>query len=68
MQCASVIGGDTYFGEFYQEKRERNAELNYLSAFGYDYSGEKIAPLFRRSAICSGQSRVHVDEKTDFGS
>jgi UDP-N-acetylmuramyl pentapeptide synthase len=44
-----VIGGDTYFGEFYQEKRERNAELNYLTAFGYDYSAEKIAPLFRRA-------------------
>ena len=44
-----VIGGDTYFGERYQEKRERNAEINYLKTFGYDYSGERLAPLFKRA-------------------
>jgi poly-gamma-glutamate capsule biosynthesis protein CapA/YwtB (metallophosphatase superfamily) len=44
-----VIGGDTYFGESYQAKRARESDINYLETFGYDYSGEKLAPLFRRA-------------------
>ena len=44
-----VIGGDTYFGEYYQAKRASEAELNYLDAFGYDYSAERLSPLFRRA-------------------
>ncbi|HKQ93963.1 MAG TPA: CapA family protein [Aestuariivirgaceae bacterium] len=30
--------GDTYFGEYYQERRENRGRLNYLSRHGYDYS------------------------------
>lgn len=44
-----IIAGDTYFGEAYQEKRARNAETNYLDAFGYSYSGKNVAPLFERA-------------------
>ena len=44
-----VIGGDTYLGESYQEKRAKLADLNYLAAFGYDYSGAQLAPLLRRA-------------------
>jgi UDP-N-acetylmuramyl pentapeptide synthase/poly-gamma-glutamate capsule biosynthesis protein CapA/YwtB (metallophosphatase superfamily) len=45
-----VVGGDTYFGEYYQEKRvTTKKEINYLEAFGYDYSGRELAPLLRRA-------------------
>lgn len=44
-----VIGGDTYFGEYYQTKRARDAEINYLNAFGYTYSSDRLLPLFRRA-------------------
>ena len=44
-----IIGGDTYFGEIYQEKRAKIAEINYLSTFGYDYSGALLAPLLLRA-------------------
>lgn len=44
-----VIGGDTYFGEAYQEKRAKNADINYLEVFGYDYSGKNVAPLLQRA-------------------
>jgi|GEM_PF-3569421 len=44
-----VIGGDTYFGEAYQEKRAKNADINYLAVFGYDYSGKNLAPLLQRA-------------------
>jgi UDP-N-acetylmuramyl pentapeptide synthase len=44
-----VIGGDTYLGESYQEKREKSADINYLTTFGYDYSGERLAPLLQRA-------------------
>ncbi|HMB48475.1 MAG TPA: UDP-N-acetylmuramoyl-tripeptide--D-alanyl-D-alanine ligase, partial [Afifellaceae bacterium] len=30
-----VLGGDTYFGEDYQARRARKAQINYLEAFGY---------------------------------
>jgi UDP-N-acetylmuramyl pentapeptide synthase/poly-gamma-glutamate capsule biosynthesis protein CapA/YwtB (metallophosphatase superfamily) len=44
-----VIGGDTYFGEMYQEKRAKESDLNYLEKFGYDYSGKQLAPLLQRA-------------------
>lgn len=44
-----VIGGDTYFGEIYQEKRAKAANLNYLEAFGYNYSGKQLASLLQRA-------------------
>ena len=44
-----VIGGDTYFGEAYQEKRAKNADINYLEVFGYGYSGKNVAPLLQRA-------------------
>jgi len=44
-----VIGGDTYLGESYQQSRARMGLTNYLEAFGYDYSGEKLKPLFQRA-------------------
>ena len=44
-----IIGGDTYSGEVYQEKRAKLSELNYLKTFGYDYSGEQLAHLLRRA-------------------
>jgi UDP-N-acetylmuramyl pentapeptide synthase len=44
-----VIGGDTYFGETYQEKRAKNADINYLEVFGYGYSGKNVAPLLQRA-------------------
>lgn len=47
-----VVGGDTYLGESYQVQREKRGELNYLRAFGYDYSLEAVAELTRR-ADCS---------------
>ena len=40
-----VIGGDTYFGEYYQTKRERAGKPNYLKSRGYDYCLERIRPL-----------------------
>ena len=46
-----VVGGDTYFGEYYQDKRAKRAELNYLDTFGYDYSGKHLAPLLQRADI-----------------
>lgn len=46
-----VIGGDTYFGEYYQEKRERRAETNFLKSFGYDYSLQGLVP-FLKTADC----------------
>lgn len=44
-----VIAGDTYFGEAYQEKRAKNADINYLEVFGYGYSGKNVAPLLQRA-------------------
>jgi len=46
-----VIGGDTYFGETYQEKRAKNADINYLETFGYGYSGKNVAPLLQRADL-----------------
>ena len=42
-----TFGGDTYFGEFYQQKREKEGKNLYLKKYlaeeGYDYFGRKIA-------------------------
>jgi UDP-N-acetylmuramyl pentapeptide synthase len=46
-----IIGGDTYFGEHYQQKRADKSELNYLRAFGYNYSGKQLAPLLQRADL-----------------
>jgi UDP-N-acetylmuramyl pentapeptide synthase len=46
-----VFGGDTYFGEVYQEKRAKAADLNYLKTFGYGYSGAHLAPLLQRAEL-----------------
>jgi UDP-N-acetylmuramyl pentapeptide synthase len=44
-----VLGGDTYFGEYFQKKRAKISEIDYLQTFGYDYSGERIRSLFTRA-------------------
>jgi len=44
-----VIGGDTYFGEFYQSKREKAGKLNCLRDKGYSYSFRGILPLLERA-------------------
>ena len=46
-----LIGGDTYFGEYYQRLRADRGQIDYLKAFGYRYSGEKLKPLFQRADI-----------------
>lgn len=42
-----VIGGDTYFGEFYQSRRDQAGKTNYLQSRGYGYCLESILPLLR---------------------
>ena len=44
-----VIGGDTYFGEFYQSRREKAGKINYLCSRGYSYSFRGVAPLLERA-------------------
>jgi hypothetical protein len=69
-----VIGGDTYFGEVYQEKRAKLAELNYLEAFGYDYSGKNLAPLLQRAdftivnleCALTGQASSKLEGRKDY--
>jgi UDP-N-acetylmuramoyl-tripeptide--D-alanyl-D-alanine ligase len=46
-----VLGGDTYFGEYYQSLRASKAKINYLEEFGYGYSIERLAPLFQRADV-----------------
>lgn len=46
-----VLGGDTYFGEYYQALRASKAKINYLEEFGYGYSIERLAPLFQRADV-----------------
>ncbi|MGJ7922749.1 CapA family protein [Neobacillus sp. LXY-4] len=38
--------GDTYFGEDYTRKRTKQGKEDALTKFGYDYSFQKLAPLF----------------------
>lgn len=69
-----IVGGDTYFGETYQEKRAKLAELNYLEAFGYDYSGKYLAPLMQRAdftvvnleCALTEQSSSKLDGRKDY--
>tara|TARA_R110001592_G_scaffold135108_1_gene351035 strand:- start:3892 stop:7212 length:3321 start_codon:yes stop_codon:yes gene_type:complete len=37
------ILGDTYFGEFYDEKRQESGKTNYLKKYGYQHSIKKLA-------------------------
>tara|TARA_R110001592_G_scaffold188517_2_gene433857 strand:- start:2720 stop:6040 length:3321 start_codon:yes stop_codon:yes gene_type:complete len=37
------ILGDTYFGEFYDEKRQESGKTNYLKKYGYQHSLKKLA-------------------------
>jgi UDP-N-acetylmuramyl pentapeptide synthase len=46
-----IIGGDTYFGEYYQEKRAKSTEINYLETFGYDYSTRNLQGLFDKADL-----------------
>jgi poly-gamma-glutamate capsule biosynthesis protein CapA/YwtB (metallophosphatase superfamily) len=46
-----IIGGDTYFGEFYQSRREQAGKTNYLRSRGYTYFLEQLLP-FLKSADC----------------
>ena len=62
-----VVGGDTYFGEFYQEKRARAAKTNYLDTFGYDYSGAQIAPLLKRADFAIANLECALTEKSTSG-
>ena len=44
-----VVGGDTYFGELYQSRRERAGKTNYLRSRGYIYCFERLLPLLERA-------------------
>ena len=40
-----TIAGDTYFGEWYSNKRKASGTTDALLEYGYEYSFEKVAPL-----------------------
>ena len=62
-----IIGGDTYFGEWYQEKRTKGGNINYLETFGYDYSGARIAPLFTRADFAIANLECALTKKSSSG-
>lgn len=62
-----LIGGDTYFGEYYQEKRKKSAKINYLESFGYDYCGAQVAPLFARADFAIANLECALTTKPDSG-
>lgn len=43
--CGLTLAGDTYFGEWYTERRKLSGIKDALTEFGYEYSFEKVAPL-----------------------
>lgn len=60
-----VIGGDTYFGEYYQQKRTQTSKINYLQTFGHDYCGERLAPLIQRADLAIVNLECTITEKTE---
>jgi UDP-N-acetylmuramyl pentapeptide synthase/poly-gamma-glutamate capsule biosynthesis protein CapA/YwtB (metallophosphatase superfamily) len=62
-----LLGGDTYFGEYYQEKRIGAAKINYLETFGYEYSGSRLAPLFARADFAIANLECALTNKPDSG-
>ncbi|MGE0006384.1 MAG: CapA family protein [Parvibaculaceae bacterium] len=63
-----VICGDTYFGETFQAEREKKGDLNYLRAFGYEYSFEAIGELTRRAdcAVINLECALTERPKSDY--
>lgn len=41
--------GDTYFGEYYQERREKSGQINYLTKRGYSYSLKLLDTFLQRA-------------------
>jgi poly-gamma-glutamate capsule biosynthesis protein CapA/YwtB (metallophosphatase superfamily) len=39
--------GDTYFGEFYQELRQKRGQRNYLATKGYDHGLKRLEPFLQ---------------------
>lgn len=59
-----VICGDTYFGESYQAEREKKGDLNYLRAFGYEYSLEALGELTKRADCAVVNLECALTEET----
>jgi len=41
--------GDTYFGEYYDNEREKRGNIHYLKKYGYQYSFKNLTPLLADS-------------------
>ncbi|HVR68195.1 MAG TPA: CapA family protein [Verrucomicrobiae bacterium] len=55
--------GDTYFGEFYQDLRQKHGQRNYLATKGYDHALLHLAPFLESADFCIANLEATLTEQ-----